>query len=418
MSAVDYDLIIIGGGMVGASLACALADQNLRIGLVEAAPLAASAHPSYDDRAIALAQGTKRIFQTLGLWETLATTATPIHQVHISERGGPGFAHLDCRDEGVEALGYVAEARLIGAALLTRLPNLSQVDLLCPARLETVTIEADAARIGIRLDDQRMVELRTRLLVAADGARSPVREQLGIAALRWEYGQQAVIANVTPTLAHNNIAYERFTAEGALALLPMREDRCAVVCAVDEAEAAAILALNDAEFIALLHRRFGDRLGPFLRVGRRQAYPLFLLKAREHARQRVAILGNAAHTLHPIAGQGFNLGIRDVAVLAEVVANAHRSSEDIGDLRVLNRYADWRRWDQRKTIAFTDVLNRLFSNPLPPLRAARNLGLLAFDLASPLKHAFARHAMGLDGRVPKLARGLALTASSSEATMQ
>ena len=310
----------------------------------------------------------------------------------------------------MDALGYVAEARLIGAALLAKLPTLNGVELLCPARLEQVAIEPEAACAMVRFGEERTVELRAQLLVAADGARSPVREQLGIAALRWDYGQQAVIANVTPGLLHDNVAYERFTEDGPVALLPMSENRCAVVCTVNEAEVPAVMALDDAGFLALLSERFGDRLGPLLRVGRRQAYPLFLLKAREHARARVALIGNAAHTLHPIAGQGFNLGIRDVAALAEVIADARRTGRDIGDLAVLNRYADWRRWDQRQTIAFTEALNRLFANPLWPVRAARNLGLLAFDLCPPLKHGFARQAMGLDGRLPKLARGLALTA--------
>jgi 2-octaprenyl-6-methoxyphenol hydroxylase len=409
MMTSDYDLLIIGGGLVGASLACALDGLGLRIGLVEAAPLTVSQHPSYDDRTLALAQGTRRIFQTLGLWEALAATATPIRRIHISERGGPGFARLDSREEGVDALGYVVEARRIGAALLARLPTLSGVELLCPARLERVILEPEAASATIRLREERTVELRARLLVAADGANSPVREQLGVAALRWDYGQQAIIANVTPALPHDNVAYERFTAEGPVAFLPMSDNRCAVVCTVNEAEVAAVMDLDDAGFLALLSERFGDRLGPLLRVGRRQAYPLFLLKSREHARARVAFIGNAAHTLHPLAGQGFNLGIRDVAALAEVIADAHRAGRDIGDLRVLNRYADWRRWDQRRTIAFTDALNRLFANPLLPVRAARHLGLLAFDLLSPAKHWFARQAMGLDGRLPKLARGLALT---------
>ncbi len=410
MTATDYDLLIIGGGLVGASLACALAGQGLRIGLVEAAPLPVSDHPSYDDRSIALAEGARRIFQTLGLWEALAADATPIRQIHISERGSPGFAHLDHREEGVAALGYVAEARRIGQALLARLPKLPDVELLCPARLDTVAIETDAACVTLHLPKARTAALRARLLVAADGAHSPVREQLGIAALRWEYDQQAVIANVTPTRPHENIAYERFTEEGPIALLPLSGNRCAVVCTVNDADMPAIMALDDAGFIALLHQRFGDRLGPFLQVGRRQAWPLFLLKAREHARSRVALIGNAAHTLHPIAGQGFNLGIRDVAALAEVIADAGRMGEDIGELKVLNRYADWRRWDQRQMVLFTDGLNRMFANPLPPLRVARTLGLLAFDLLPPLKRRFARQAMGLDGRLPKLARGLALTA--------
>lgn len=408
MTQTDYDLLIIGGGLVGASLACALEGLDLRIGLVEAAPLTVSTHPGYDDRTLALAQGTRRIFQTLGLWEALASTTTPIQRIHISERGSPGFAHLDCREEGVEALGYVAEARQVGAALLAKLPNLHNVELLCPARLETVAIRPEAAGVTIRCGDNHTLERRTRLLIAADGAQSPVREQLSIAALRWDYGQQAVIANVTPTLPHQNVAYERFTEEGPVALLPMSENRCAVVCTVNEPEVVRVMALNDVGFTALLQQRFGDRLGLFQRVGRRQAYPLFLLNAREHARQRVVFIGNAAHTLHPIAGQGFNLGIRDVATLAEIVAEAWRGGEDIGDLKVLHRYTAKRRRDQRQTMAFTDALNRLFICPLWSVRAARNLGLMAFDVLPPVKHEFARQTMGLSGRLPKLARGLAL----------
>jgi 2-octaprenyl-6-methoxyphenol hydroxylase len=406
----DYDLLIVGGGMVGASLACALAGLELRIGLIEAAPFTASTHPSYDDRTLALAQGAKRIFQTLGLWEPLATTATPIRQIHISERGSFSFAHLDCRDEGVDALGYVAEARLIGAALLGKLPSLQGVELLCPARLEHIAIEADAACVTIRWDDERTTHFRARLVVAADGARSPIREQLGIPTLRWEYAQHAVIANVSPALPHQSVAYERFTEDGPVALLPMSDNRCAVVCTVQDAQLSTVLALNDAGFGALLRQRFGERLGEFLRVGRRQAYPLFLLKSREHARARVALIGNAAHTLHPIAGQGFNLGLRDVAALAEVIADAQHHGQDIGAMTTLERYANWRRWDQRQTIAFTDLLTRLFVNPLPPVRLARRLGLLAFDACSPVKRLLVRQSMGLDGRLPKLARGLPLTA--------
>lgn len=404
----DYDVLIIGGGLVGASLACALDGLDLRIGLVEAAPLTVNAHPSYDDRTLALAQGARRIFQTLGLWEALAPTATPIRRIHISERGSPGVAHLDRREEGVEALGYVAEARGVGAALLAKLATLRGVDLLCPARLETVAVGSAAAAVTLRWGQEGIVARRARLLVAADGANSPVREQLGIAAWRWEYGQQAVIANVTPTLPHQNVAYERFTEDGPVALLPMSENRCAVVCTVNDSDVTAVMARDDAGFLALLSERFGERLGPFQRVGQRQTYPLFLLKAREQARERVAVIGNAAHTLHPIAGQGFNLGLRDVATLAEVIAEAWRAGEDLGALKVLNRYADWRRWDQRQTIVFTDVLNRLFANPLLPVRMARNLGLLAFDLCPPVKRAFARQTMGLQGRLPKLARGVPL----------
>ncbi|MEE4378419.1 MAG: 2-octaprenyl-6-methoxyphenyl hydroxylase [Candidatus Competibacteraceae bacterium] len=403
----DYDLLIIGGGLVGASLACALADQALRIGLVEAMPFTTTSEPGYDERSIALAYGTRRIFDGLGLWPAIAPLATPIKKVHVSERGGPGFARLNCRDEGVEALGYVVEARALGAALASRLAELNNVELLCPASLETLTVQSDMARSEVRWQD-KLSACTARLIVAADGARSQVRQQLGIDAVQWEYGQTAIVANVTPQYEHHNIAYERFTDSGPVALLPMSDNRCSVVCTVENSDKETLLALNDAAFLAFLQTRFGERLGCFKRAGRRQAYPLLMLKAREHTRPRVAVIGNAAHTLHPIAGQGFNVGMRDVAVLAEVIADALRVGEDFGTATVLARYAEWRRWDQRQAVAFTDGLARLFSNPLPPLRHLRNLGLLAFDLLPPVKRLLARRTMGMTGYLPRLARGLPL----------
>jgi len=403
---IDYDMLIIGGGLVGASLACALAEQGLRIGLVEAVPLSADTHPGYDDRTLALAHGTHLIFQSLELWEALDPAATSIEKVHISERGGLGVARLDCRDMGVEALGYVIEARALGQILLQRL-QAANIELLCPARLETISVGATAVRATLHTDDAATT-VTTRLLVAADGARSQVRHQLGVDAIRWDYGQSAVIANASPTLPHRNIAFERFTDSGPVALLPMSQGRCAVICSVARAAADAIVQLDDTAFIDYLQSRFGDRLGAFQRIGQRQAYPLFMVKSREHTRHRVALIGNAAHTLHPVAGQGFNLGLRDVAVLAEVIADACQAGRDIGDHEILERYGTWRRWDQRRAIAFTDGLVRLFENPLPPLRLARNLGLLAFDLLPAAKRLLARQSMGLAGHLPRLARGLPL----------
>jgi 2-octaprenyl-6-methoxyphenol hydroxylase len=379
----------------------------LRIGLVEAEPYGQARHPGYDDRILALAYGSMRIFQGLGLWENLGASATPIVKVHISDQGRPGIARLDAREEGVQALGYVVEAREIGSALMARLHGLPEVELLCPASLEGVSVDRDAASAWVRLG-KKEVEFKARLVVAADGARSRVRQQLGVEAVRWDYRQTAVIANVTPELPHRNVAYERFTDAGPLALLPMSEGRCAVVCTVDDDARARLMGASDEGFLAELQRRFGDRLGRFQRTGLRQGYPLFMVKSRTHVRHRVAIIGNAAHTLHPIAGQGFNLGLRDVAALAEVVVDANRANDDFGDERVLQRYAHWRRWDQRGTILFTDGLTRLFGNPLAPLQVARNLGLLAFDLLPPVKRLLSRHTMGTEGRLPRLARGLAL----------
>lgn len=404
---VDYDLLIVGGGMVGASLACALGGRGLRIGLVEAVAFPSAGQPAGDERVIALSYGTRRIFEGLGLWEAIRPMATPIEKIHISDRGGPGIARLDSREEGVEALGYVVEAGRIGAVLTAHLRTLAAVDLLAPAALEEVSVHSEAAHTAVRLED-KIVDLNARLLVAADGARSLIRRQLGVEAVHWDYGQQAVIATVTPSRPHQNVAYERFTDSGPLALLPMSEGRCAVIYTVHGADADGVLNLADAGFLSDLQTRFGDRLGRFLKVGPRQAYPLFMLKSREQVRQRVAMIGNAAHTLHPIAGQGFNLGLRDVAVLAEVIIDARRSGLDPGDPAVLKRYADWRRGDQRRTVAFTDGLVRLFTNPLAPVRLIRDLGLLAFDLLPPAKHLLARQTMGLTGRLPRLARGLSL----------
>lgn len=403
---LDYDVLIIGGGMVGASLACAIAPQGLRVGLVEAkVPPTATHQADYDERSLALAYGTCRVFQGLGLWEMLRARATPILTIHISERGKPGIARLDHREEGVDALGHVLAATDIGTVLGTRLAQLQGVHVLCPAQLDTVTIRPDAVHASLHLPDKTR-SCTARLLVAADGARSRVCRQLGIDHIRWNYGQTAVVANVTPKVHHCNAAYERFTATGPLALLPMSQGRCAVVCTVDGNDAETVLSLDDTAFLAFLQTRFGDRLGAFVKTGRRQGYPLLMSRSREHIRHRLAVIGNAAHTLHPVAGQGFNVGMRDVAALAEVICDAQQVGQDVGDRTVLERYDAWRRWDQSHSLLFTDGLARLFTNPW--LGPVRNLGLMAFDLLPSAKHLLARQTMGLQGRLPRLARGLPL----------
>ena len=406
-SGVDaVDVLIVGGGLVGGSLACALAGLGLRITLVEAFPFRAG-HPGYDDRTLALAYGTRRIFQGLELWDDL-DEASPIHSIHISDRGRPGIARLERRDHGVEALGYVIPARAVGAALMQRLEALPGVEVVSPARLSGLRMDATTASATLDTEAGSR-ELRARLVVGADGMRSRVRAELGIPAFSYDYGQSAVVANVSPAESHRQRAFERFTDSGPLALLPLTDNRCAMVWTARSDRVPALLALSDEAFLTALGERFGDRLGRFIRLGRRDAYPLSLVKAAEHARHRVALLGNAAHTLHPVAGQGFNLGLRDVAALAEVIHDAHARGEDFGDGRVLERYADWRRWDQRRTVAFTDALARLFGAAAPPpLRLARNLGLLTFDLLPPAKRLLARQAMGLTGKLPRLALGLPL----------
>ena len=402
-----YDMIIVGGGMTGASLAIALSGRGLKLALVEAAVPTVDAVPNYDDRAIALAWGSSRIFGALGVWQDISARAEPIRQIHVSERGGFGFTRLHHATEGVAALGYVVTARDLGSVLLETLAECKDVELIAPARVTSVRSTEQKASICI-LRDGETLELDTSLLVAADGGQSFIREQLEIATRRWDYAQHAIVANISPSKPHQGVAFERFTEQGPVALLPMSEQRCALVYTVADQQLQAVQALDDEQFLALVQQRFGWRLGRFRQVGRRAAYPLRHIRALKSARQRVAIVGNAAHTLHPIAGQGFNLGIRDVAALAEVVQDAHQGGLDIGAEQVLRGYDRWRHKDQQTVALATDGLVRLFTNPLRPVKLARNLGMLALDALPAVRHQLARSAMGVHGRLPKLARGLNL----------
>lgn len=402
----DYDILIIGAGMVGASLALALRGQALRIGLIEAVPFDSNSQPSYDARTTALSQGTQRIFQGMHVWERLQDHATPIKKIHVSDQGHFGFTRLDCADQGVEALGYVVENAALGRVFAEALAAQSNVDLICPAAVQDIQIDHGLARVSLSAEAQ--CNVTARLVVLADGRKSSVRERLGIGSREHSYGQQAIITNITPEHAHGNVAYERFTPRGSLALLPMGEQRCAVVWSLPDAQADAVMALDDPAFLARLQDEFGGRLGRLQRAGRRHAYPLMFTRSCELVRSRLALIGNAAHSLHPIAGQGFNLGLRDVAVLAQTLVDAARQGRDIGDLTTLQDYSNLRRRDQRGVSLFTDALVRVFAQPFAPLACARNLGMLALDLLPSCKHSFAKQGMGLSGWQPRLTRGLAL----------
>ena len=402
-----YDILIVGGGIVGASLARALSGQGLSMAMVEAVEFETRAVPGYDDRAIALAQGTQRIFEGMRVWGDLQEEATPIHRIHVSDRGHGGITRMAREEEGLPALGYVVPARVIGRVLGEFVRQTEEVDLYCPATLKELSIDADSVHACVQGNGHEQA-MAARLVVAADGAGSVVREQLGIPVTDYDYAQTAVITNVTPQLPHRNTAYERFTDTGPLAFLPMTEQRCAVVWTLQAGEVGEVLELADAAFLARLQARFGYRLGRLERVGRRQAWPLHLIQAREYVRPRVALVGNAAHTLHPIAGQGFNLGVRDIAALAEVLVDAMRRGCDPGDPVVLNRYSEWRHSDQQRVTAFTDGLARLFTLPLPALGAARAAGMLALDLMPPAKRLLTRLTMGRGGRISRLGCGLPL----------
>ncbi|HEY0635125.1 MAG TPA: 2-octaprenyl-6-methoxyphenyl hydroxylase [Gammaproteobacteria bacterium] len=416
---MNYDLLIIGGGMVGASLAHALRDLELRIGIVEAVALEENSQPSYDARAIALSQGSKRIFEAMGVWAAMVEQGvSPITRIHVSDRGHFGAARLDAAEEHVDALGYVVEAGVIGAVLAASLKSLPNVEVICPATLKGLASEADSASVTIERDGV-LSELRARLVVAADGTRSTARELVGARTFKLGYGQSAIIANIITDQPHNHRAFERFTDTGPLALLPntapsgypqreVGERRWSLVWTARDAEVEAILALDEAAFIERLQARLGHRAGHVLACGPRRAYPLLLQYVRDHVRERLAFIGNAAHAMHPVGGQGFNLGLRDVAVLAEVLANAVQRGDDIGSLAALHEYSAWRRPDYIRTLFFTDSLARSFSTKFTPLVVARDLGLMAMDLLPPARKLFARQAMGLLGKLPRLARQLPL----------
>lgn len=403
----DYDLVIIGGGLVGGSLACALRGTGLRVCLVEAVPPRAASQPSYDERVIALARGSRLIFDGIGLWERMAAEAEPIRHIHISDRGHFGFGRLDGDDLGVDALGYVIAARAMGTVINEALRGAEDVDVLCPARLIGLRRRDDGVDLELAVGaESRLVS--TALVVAADGGDSELRRRLGVAVRERDYGHDAVITTVTPDRPRRHTAFERFTDTGPLAMLPMTEGRYSVVWTARREQTPEILGLSDAAFLRRLQQRFGYRLGGLDRPAPRRAYPLRLLITHQTVHRRSVLIGNAAQTLHPVAGQGFNLGLRDVAALAEVVAEAAARGGDPGGEQTLAAYERWRGSDSRQVAAATDGLAHLFVNPWLPLRLARDAGLVGLDLMPGLRRLLARRFMGLTGRLPRLARGLPL----------
>jgi len=403
----EFDVVIVGGGLVGGSLAGALRELPLRVALIESAPVRASNQPSPDERVIALSLGSRRIFGGLGVWPAIAPVAEPILSVHISDRGHCGFTRLERHEAGVEAFGYVTPARAMDLALQEALEPASNIQTLRPARLLDHRVGPTGVELDIQVGDERR-RVTTRLLVAADGGDSSVRERLGLQVDGHDYGQDAVVTTVLADRPCPGQAFERFTDTGPLAMLPMPGGRYSVVWTCRPTETAALLSLTETDFIDRLQARFGWRLGRLSAPSPRQAYPLKLRLVRETIHERLVLIGNAAHTLHPVAGQGFNLGLRDVAALAEALGEAARQGNDPGSANTLADYAHWRGRDQADTARLTDTLARLFVAPWRPLRLARNLGLLALDLAPCARRRLARRFMGLDGSLPRLARGLPL----------
>lgn len=396
-----HDIVITGGGAVGLTLACALRETPWQVAVIEALPPWAG---DRDGRTLALALASQRILAGLGLWDRLSPAANPICSVHVSDRGRFGFVRFKAAMFGVPALGYVVPADSLGAALLDAVRSSTNIDFFCPAEVEAVAVDTSGVTVTVRGENGPIV-LRSKLLVAADGANSRTRTLLGIGVQQRDYRQTAIVTAARPQRAHQDCAFERFTVSGPLALLPLPDGRCGVVMTVPSAEAAGWLALPPAQFLAELSLRFGRRLGRFAELDARYAYPLRFVRARRLYADRAVLVGNAAHTVHPNAAQGLNLGLRDAAALAERLVEAARADQDPGAAQLLADYAAARRADQLRVVTATDGIARVFYNDSSWLACGRDLAMLACDLLPPLKRALLRYAMGLGGRPPRLACG-------------
>ncbi|MCG3883155.1 2-octaprenyl-6-methoxyphenyl hydroxylase [Photobacterium leiognathi] len=388
-----YDVVIAGGAMAGASLAIALdvlSGQALRIAVVEAVMPEFGTHPGYDSRSIALSYGTTRLLDNIGMWSALKQVSTSIEDIHVSDRGHAGMVRISAQEQAVDALGYVIELADAGEIFHKKIQQIDNIEMYCPASVQQV--ERSQEKATITLDNGE--SLSTSLLVAADGAISHCCQLVNIGRSEYDFEQTAIIANITTAEPHQNQAFERFTEHGPVALLPMSQGRSSLVWCVPPEQQQAIMALSDSEFLAKLQQAFGWRLGELTQAGQRVCYPLLLRQSNALVSHRVAVVGNAAQTLHPIAGQGFNLGIRDVMTLAEEIVSGALQGKDIGLPEVLGRYRERRIPDRQNTIMMTAGLVSIFANDNFLFTAGRNVGLTAMSLSKTLKAPLLRRAMG------------------------
>jgi 2-octaprenyl-6-methoxyphenol hydroxylase len=398
----DFELLIAGGGLNGMLLGIAVAGAGLKTAIVDRQDPAAMIAETFDGRASAIAYGSRLVLEGAGVWQAIAAEAEPIREIRVADDDSPLFLHYDHRDLGSDIpLGYIIENRVLRRALFERARTLPSLTLLAPQTVEGVARD-DAAAVATLGDGTRM---STRLVAAADGKDSPLRKAAGIHAVEWRYKQVGIVTTVAHERPHAGIAVEHFLPAGPFAILPMTANRSSIVWTENAALAPHLMKLPDAAFAEELRSRFGDFLGQVEPVGPRWAYPLSLMQAERYIARRLALIGEAAHVIHPIAGQGLNVGIRDVAALAEAVVDARRLGLDIGDDTVLERYQRWRRLDAVLLAGVTDGLNRLFSNTIAPVKLVRDLGLAAVNRMPPLKRLLMQHAMGTLGERPRLARG-------------
>jgi len=410
-----YDVVIIGGGMVGLSLACALQKllsvntlkNTAKILLLESLPIKTekALQPGFDVRSTVLSFGTQQYLESLDLWDGLKTKAEPIKTIHVSDQNRFGSAQILAKEADVDALGFVVENQDLGLALNKALLEGTQTEVISPVQVNLISHQDQSALLECQIGEENF-NIEASLVVLADGGRSGLSEKLGIHRKQKDYDQVAIIANVAFSKPHNNVAYERFTPKGPLALLPLtnfdKSNRAALVWTQHAHDYKEVFELSDEDFLKKLEEEFGQRVGTFLKVGERAAFPLNLLEAEEQIRHNLVLLGNVAHTLHPVAGQGFNLAFRDAMRLAENISNSIENEEKPGSYARLQDYSNSSKLDQDKTIGFSHYLTQFFSTNQQALVWLRKFGLLSIDLLPPLKQTVSRQAMGVTGTLVKV----------------
>ncbi|BBD61506.1 UbiH/UbiF/VisC/COQ6 family ubiquinone biosynthesis hydroxylase [Nostoc sp. HK-01] len=398
----DYDLVIVGGGIVGLTLAAALKDSGLNILLIEAKVTSASVAKG---QAYAVHLLSALIYQGIGVWDKILPQIAKYRHVRLSDADYPDvveFATADLAKDTPE-LGYVAEHQALLQPLQEFVQKCPNVNYLCPAEVVNTQHQQDIVAIDIKIFEQ-IYTVRSKLLVAADGSRSPIRQAAGIKTHGWKYWQSCIVAFVKPEKPHNDTAYERFWPSGPFAILPLPGNRCRIVWTAPHEEAKALCALDDDQFLAELSRRYGDQMGKLELLGDRFVFPVQLMQSDRYVLPRLALIGDAAHNCHPVGGQGLNLGIRDAAALAQVIQTAYAKGEDIGKIQVLKRYERWRKLENLTILGFTDLLDRMFSNQILPLVMLRRLGLWLMQRVPLLKVFALKLMIGLKGRTPQLAQ--------------
>jgi len=403
------DILIVGGGLNGPVLALALAQTGHSVTVVDALPQDTRAAANFDGRGYALALASQRMLAQIGLWNALAEHAQPMNEIKVTDgqvgQGpSPFFLHFDHSEIETGPMGYMVEDRYLRRALLSALEKNENITVLNERRVVAQTTSLDHVEVTLDTGDT----LQARLLIGADGRRSGTAQRAGIKRTGWDYNQTALVCAIEHKLPHQGIAHQFFMPAGPLAILPLTGNRASIVWSEHSQTAQDIQALDDAGYLNALRPRFGDFLGGIKLAGDRFTYPLGLTVANSFVAQRIALVGDAAHGMHPIAGQGLNAGLRDVAALAEVVTEATRRGEDLGSPLVLDRYQQWRRFDTATLVAATDVFNKLFSNNNPLLRLGRDLGMGLVNAMPGVRRNFMREAAGLTGDLPKLLRGQAI----------